>query len=187
MAHKNFAERRGHVHALMDRDGAISATMVRDLTQQFGCSKTAIYRDIANYRDPATMNGYRDVEVANVQNNRARRLGIEGTFTSQEWRALRNRYGNRCVICGERKPLGPDHIRPLSKGGTNWIGNIQPMCQPCNSSKRARWSIDGKLAAWLPIEDMVLAQRLMLHFPEARNIDELFSLAIRRLAEMTDD
>lgn len=46
---------------------------------------------------------------------------------------------------------------------------------------------DGKLAAWLPVEDMVLAQRLMLHFPEARNIDELFSLAIRQLAAHTDD
>ncbi len=46
---------------------------------------------------------------------------------------------------------------------------------------------DGKLAAWLPIEDMALAQRLMLHFPEARNIDELCGLALRRLAATTDD
>jgi len=46
---------------------------------------------------------------------------------------------------------------------------------------------DGKLAAWLPLEDMALAQRLMLHFPEARNIDELFSLALHRLAATTDD
>lgn len=46
---------------------------------------------------------------------------------------------------------------------------------------------DGKLAAWLPLEDMAMAQRLMLHFPEARTIDDLFSLALRRLAATTDD
>lgn len=46
---------------------------------------------------------------------------------------------------------------------------------------------DGKLAAWLPLEDMALAQRLMLHFPAVRTIDELFAYALRRLAETTDD
>jgi hypothetical protein len=46
---------------------------------------------------------------------------------------------------------------------------------------------DGKLAAWLPTEDMALAQRLMLHFPEVKTIDDLFSFAIHRLAATTDD
>lgn len=138
MPHDNFTERRSYVHMLMARDGAISRSVVYDLARRFGCGKTAIYRDIAQYRDPVTMNGYRDIEAANDQNSRARRLGIEGTFTGQEWRALREQFNNLCVICGEPKPLGPDHIRPLSKGGTNWISNIQPMCQPCNSRKGAR-------------------------------------------------
>lgn len=44
-------------------------------------------------------------------------------------------YGKPCVSCG--KPADTiDHIIPVSKGGTNDIENLQPMCWPCNRSKR---------------------------------------------------
>lgn len=139
MSHDNITERREHVQFLLERDSKISMEEKRNLATRFGCSLTAIHRDIAALRDPVTYSGYRDMDAANVQNNRARRLGVTGTFTGQEFRSLREQYGNRCAICGETKPLGPDHIRPLSKGGTNWISNIQPVCLPCNSRKGAKW------------------------------------------------
>ena len=59
----------------------------------------------------------------------------EGTHTQGKWIALCRRYRWRCVCCGRRGPLTKDHIIPISKGGSDHITNIQPLCQPCNSSK----------------------------------------------------
>lgn len=59
----------------------------------------------------------------------------EGKFTAQEWIALCEAYGNKCIACGEVRPLTVDHIKPLSKGGRNDISNIQPLCHSCNSKK----------------------------------------------------
>lgn len=137
MAHDNFYERRNHIRSLLAHGETIPTKAVHDLAKRFGCGKTAIYRDIAFCSGTET--GYRDSAAATVQNNRASRLGVAGTFTTAEWRKLREKYNKRCAICGEQKPLGPDHIRPISKGGTNFITNIQPVCQPCNSRKGAKW------------------------------------------------
>lgn len=60
------------------------------------------------------------------------------SFTSKEWADLCARYGNICLCCGEVKALTVDHVIPLSKGGTNDISNIQPLCKSCNSSKNAK-------------------------------------------------
>lgn len=69
---------------------------------------------------------------------RARQLGAEGSFTRQEWRDLCDQYGNRCLACGAEGRMTPDHIVPLSRGGTNWISNIQPLCLLCNMRKHTK-------------------------------------------------
>lgn len=58
-----------------------------------------------------------------------------GNHTQFEWERLQARFNWRCVKCQERKPLTKDHIIPISRGGTNNISNIQPLCRECNSSK----------------------------------------------------
>jgi 5-methylcytosine-specific restriction endonuclease McrA len=58
-----------------------------------------------------------------------------GKFTVDEWIALCVKYDNRCLACKARVVLTADHVIPLSKGGTNDIENIQPLCVSCNSSK----------------------------------------------------
>lgn len=75
---------------------------------------------------------------ANKRNYRARRRAAQGVFTQQEWLSLCAYYGHRCLCCGKQKPLTADHIVPLVCGGSNDIGNIQPLCIECNSSKGAR-------------------------------------------------
>lgn len=80
----------------------------------------------------------RNPEKSRAKNQRRRALkqNAEGGFTDQEWIDLCNYYGNKCIVPGcENTNLEADHIVPLTKGGTNWITNIQPLCISCNRSK----------------------------------------------------
>lgn len=53
--------------------------------------------------------------------------------------AIRELYGKPCVLCGEPADT-IDHIVPLSRGGTNDLGNLQPMCNRCNVKKSDSYS-----------------------------------------------
>lgn len=61
-----------------------------------------------------------------------------GSFSWKEWVDLCEKYGNKCLWCGEKKELTVDHVIPLVKGGRNEIKNIQPLCRGCNSRKHDR-------------------------------------------------
>ena len=67
-----------------------------------------------------------------------RRVSVKAAgpmFTLQEWLNLCERHDNCCARCKKPEPLTVDHIQPVSKGGSNAIENIQPLCGSCNSSK----------------------------------------------------
>ncbi len=72
-------------------------------------------------------------------NNRvALKIKAEGFITIEEWERLKRKYDYTCQGCKKKEPeikLTIDHIIPLTKNGTNWIANIQPLCKSCNSSK----------------------------------------------------
>ena len=69
------------------------------------------------------------------QVRRTRLEGTGGSYTSQQWEGLMNKCHKKCLCCGRRRRLTADHVVPVSKGGTSSVGNIQPLCGPCNSSK----------------------------------------------------
>jgi 5-methylcytosine-specific restriction endonuclease McrA len=72
----------------------------------------------------------------------AMKRGLPGSHSFAEWRALCEKFDYRCVCCGEKRPLTRDHVIPVTKpGSSDSIDNIQPMCSPCNSSKK-RQTID---------------------------------------------
>lgn len=72
------------------------------------------------------------------RNKRARKRAAAGSFTESEWLKVCARFGHRCPSCGKHCALTADHIIPLSKGGTNDISNIQPLCRSCNARKNNR-------------------------------------------------
>ena len=66
----------------------------------------------------------------------ASKPGKPGSYTMDQWIALCNKYGNRCIGPGPHKGvLTPDHVVPISGGGSFLIDNIQPLCRSCNSRK----------------------------------------------------
>lgn len=69
---------------------------------------------------------------------RARVIGGGGSYTLAEWEALCAKYGHLCLRCGEHKPLTVDHVIPISKGGSNDISNLQPLCRSCNARKSVK-------------------------------------------------
>lgn len=61
-----------------------------------------------------------------------------GSHTFGEWETVKAQYNWSCKNCDKMEPeitLTQDHIIPLSKGGSNNIENIQPLCKKCNSIK----------------------------------------------------
>ena len=78
----------------------------------------------------------RQAKTNNLRKRRAARHASPGIFTAEEFEALCESYGDRCLACGETKAaLEADHVVPLTKGGSDSISNIQPLCGSCNRKK----------------------------------------------------
>lgn len=73
---------------------------------------------------------------------RARQYASEGSYTPSEWEELCAHYEYCCLACWRQEPeitLTADHIVPISKGGSSFISNIQPLCRECNGRKKDRY------------------------------------------------
>jgi 5-methylcytosine-specific restriction enzyme A len=46
------------------------------------------------------------------------------------------RDGYKCKKCGSIERLTVDHIKPITKGGNNDLGNLQTLCLGCNIRKK---------------------------------------------------
>lgn len=71
-----------------------------------------------------------------IRKERMRLAREKGRHTKEEWEALKEEFGFRCVICGmDELRVEKDHIVPVCAGGSDGIDNIQPACARCNASK----------------------------------------------------
>lgn len=74
-----------------------------------------------------------------------RRAGMVGELPKDCMAILISRYGERCMnpdCDGTDSILTIDHVRPVSKGGTNTMDNVQILCYTCNRRKGNRNSND---------------------------------------------
>ena len=78
---------------------------------------------------------------AQSQKRRDLLRALKEHYTQSEWEDLKRKYNYQCLGCGKREPeikLTTDHVIPLTLGGDNTIGNIQPLHDRCNSKKGNR-------------------------------------------------
>lgn len=72
---------------------------------------------------------------------RTRKTQAGGTYTTDEWYNLCGFYNFHCLMCNQEfsfDQLTVDHVHPVSKGGTSFIWNLQPLCSTCNKRKGAK-------------------------------------------------
>jgi hypothetical protein len=81
-------------------------------------------------RHPEKLQEYREKRRLNSKN---------GSMSRDEWKSLKEKYGNKCVCCGRHENevlLHADHVVPVKDHGTNNVDNRQPLCHRCNSRKK---------------------------------------------------
>lgn len=94
---------------------------------------------------------------------RAREAGAHGSYSWAEFMRIAHRFDYRCAYCNEKpdEQLDPDHVVPLSRGGSNSTTNLLPACRACNCDKRDlllhEWLLDRerrhlppRMTTWAP-------------------------------------
>ena len=103
--------------------------------------KTRAVAKQSRERHPETSRNWRRNNKDKIRNytasRKARLAGNGGDLTIEEWHAILDFYGHKCLCCGrDDVKLTIDHVIPISNGGKHSADNIQPLCGPCNSRKK---------------------------------------------------
>ena len=88
-------------------------------------------------------------EIAKRHRRRAREAsnGVN-LVTATETAAI---IAQPCMACDAPAPSTVEHLIPINRGGAHTIGNLAPLCKPCNSSKNdmtwAEWKHSNRAQA----------------------------------------
>lgn len=94
-------------------------------------------KNTANYRKK-NLELYRSFSSA-----RRAKIASNGIYiiTSKELKRL---VALPCAYCQTKNQITIDHIIPIDRGGRHSIGNLQPLCLSCNSSKKNKFWYEWK-------------------------------------------
>lgn len=106
-------------------------------------TKKAIYRQENSAKRTATAKAWNEANKQRYNLHVAtshikRKISKEARaykILDKEYRRL---YNSACAFCGATEKITMDHIIPISRSGNHSIGNLQPLCRKCNSSKKSR-------------------------------------------------
>lgn len=105
------------------------------------CKERRLTHFLSKYCKPCASTKQKAASKMCTLNKRGSDHGADGTITFEQWSAVCESFGMICLRCkrpGTVFTLTPDHVVPLSLGGSNTIENIQPLCMSCNCSKNAK-------------------------------------------------
>lgn len=101
-----------------------------------------IYRETHKSQRNETVKKYRQAHPEKEREWRRAKWGRkykDGDYvTEQEWQAILDKYGNKCLRCGNTEDITQDHVIPLFMGGRHIASNLQPLCRSCNSRKHTK-------------------------------------------------
>ncbi len=142
--HGKPCKRAGHTLRYRRNSNCVECEKLRDRREYRESNKDAIAETLRKWyaknetKVKAHSRNYYKANKAKIRAKKHRRRALvasaSGSYTAKEWIALCRKYGNKCLACGSSE-ITVDHVVPLSKGGTNCIDNLQPLCSSCNSSK----------------------------------------------------
>ena len=103
-----------------------------------GYCRTCFYKHNIGTENPSWKHGkgMDNTYWSHIRRNRENQT--IGSHTESERLALKIKYGYICLCCMRNEleiVLTKDHIIPITRGGTDFIENIQPLCKSCNSRK----------------------------------------------------
>jgi 5-methylcytosine-specific restriction endonuclease McrA len=130
---KKRAYEAGHRTEKEVRNRAYAVAHRAEIAERKKAWRIARRAEIAAYKAAR-----REQEATDWHNRNAKKYGCEGTHTVDEWRAMRDWFGNVCLRCGGTEKITRDHVVPITKGGANWVSNLQPLCHGCNSHKKTK-------------------------------------------------
>ena len=127
------------IRNLIESDVEIDTQTRKKLAKEFDCRTVDVANVIYRIKNPFYWRKHRTRRQVVAQNSRARRLGVKGQLREDDWVALCEKHNGICLRCKGKKPLCIDHIMPISRGGTNTIDNVQPLCHECNREKQDKY------------------------------------------------